>query len=49
MATTLVLTALSVTESEKVFHFVRQAKEGCASALFISHTIYHTYDIPTDL
>jgi simple sugar transport system ATP-binding protein len=38
-------TALSLTESEKVFHFVRQAKEGGASAVFISHNIYHTYDI----
>jgi simple sugar transport system ATP-binding protein len=38
-------TALSLTESEKVFHFVRQAKDGGASALFISHNIYHTYDI----
>ena len=37
-------TALSLTESEKVFHFVRQAKEGGASAVFISHNIYHTYD-----
>jgi simple sugar transport system ATP-binding protein len=38
-------TALSLTESEKVFHFVRQAKEGGASCVFISHNIYHTYDI----
>jgi simple sugar transport system ATP-binding protein len=38
-------TALSLTESEKVFHFVRQAKEGGASVVFISHNIYHTYDI----
>ena len=38
-------TALSLTESEKVFHFVRQAKEGGASVVFISHNIYHTFDI----
>lgn len=38
-------TALSLTESEKVFGFVRQAKrEGCSS-IFISHNIYHAYDV----
>jgi simple sugar transport system ATP-binding protein len=38
-------TALSLTESEKVFRFVRHAKEEGASCVFISHNIYHTYDI----
>lgn len=38
-------TALSLTESEKVFRFVTHAKEEGASCLFISHNIYHTYDI----
>jgi simple sugar transport system ATP-binding protein len=38
-------TALSLTESEKVFSFVRRVKdEGCGS-IFISHNIYHAYDI----
>jgi simple sugar transport system ATP-binding protein len=38
-------TALSLTESEKVFNFVKKAKrEGCAS-VFISHNIYHAYDV----
>jgi simple sugar transport system ATP-binding protein len=38
-------TALSLTESEKVFSFVRKVKdEGCGS-IFISHNIYHAYDI----
>lgn len=38
-------TALSLTESEKVFNFVRQIKEQGRSCIFISHNIYHTYDI----
>lgn len=38
-------TALSLTESEKVFNFVRQIKEQGSSCIFISHNIYHTYDI----
>ena len=38
-------TALSLTESEKVFRFVRHAKEEGASCIFISHNIYHTYDV----
>jgi simple sugar transport system ATP-binding protein len=38
-------TALSLTESEKVFGFVRQLKQKACSALFISHNIYHTYDV----
>jgi simple sugar transport system ATP-binding protein len=38
-------TALSLTECEKVFGFVRQIKgQGC-SAIFISHNIYHTYGV----
>jgi len=38
-------TALSLTESEKVFGFVRRIKEQGCSAIFISHNIYHTYDV----
>jgi simple sugar transport system ATP-binding protein len=38
-------TALSLTESEKVFDFVRRAKEGGTSSIFISHNIYHAYDV----
>jgi simple sugar transport system ATP-binding protein len=38
-------TALSLTESEKVFGFVRQMKQQGCSAIFISHNIYHTYDV----
>jgi simple sugar transport system ATP-binding protein len=38
-------TALSLTESEKVFDFVRKAKEGGTSCIFISHNIYHAYDV----
>jgi simple sugar transport system ATP-binding protein len=38
-------TALSLTESEKVFGFVRRIKEEGSSCIFISHNIYHTYDV----
>lgn len=38
-------TALSLTESEKVFDFVHRAKEGGTSCIFISHNIYHAYDV----
>jgi simple sugar transport system ATP-binding protein len=38
-------TALSLTECEKVFRFVEHAKEEGTSCIFISHNIYHTYDI----
>jgi len=38
-------TALSLTESEKVFDFMRRAKEGGTSCIFISHNIYHAYDV----
>lgn len=38
-------TSLSLTESEKVFGFVRRVKEEGSSCLFISHNIYHTYDV----
>jgi simple sugar transport system ATP-binding protein len=38
-------TALSLTESEKVFRFVRTIKEQGSSAIFISHNIYHSYDV----
>lgn len=38
-------TALSLTESEKVFGFVRTIKAQGCSAIFISHNIYHTYDV----
>jgi simple sugar transport system ATP-binding protein len=38
-------TALSLTESEKVFNIVRLTKERNCSVLFISHNIYHAYDV----
>jgi simple sugar transport system ATP-binding protein len=38
-------TALSLTECEKVFRFVTLAKSEGTSCIFISHNIYHTYDI----
>jgi simple sugar transport system ATP-binding protein len=38
-------TALSLTETAKVFHFVRQVKASGRSILFIGHNIYHVYDI----
>jgi simple sugar transport system ATP-binding protein len=38
-------TALSLTESEKVLRFVRTIQEQGSSAIFISHNIYHTYDV----
>lgn len=36
-------TALSLTEAEKVFDFILQAKEGGSSCIFITHNIYHAY------
>lgn len=38
-------TALSLTETNKVFHFVRQVKASGRSILFIGHNIHHVYDI----
>ena len=38
-------TALSLTETAKVFNFVRQVKAGGRSILFIGHNIHHVYDI----
>jgi simple sugar transport system ATP-binding protein len=38
-------TALSLTETAKVFHFVRQVKAGGRSVLFIGHNIHHVFDI----
>ncbi len=38
-------TALSLTESEKVFRFVTHARDEGASCIFISHNIYHAYDV----
>ena len=38
-------TALSLTETEKVFHFVRQVKASGRSIIFIGHNIYHVFDI----
>jgi simple sugar transport system ATP-binding protein len=38
-------TALSLTETEKVFRFVRAVREGGRSILFIGHNIHHVYDI----
>ncbi len=38
-------TALSLTETEKVFHFVRQVQAGGRSVMFIGHNIHHVFDI----
>ena len=38
-------TALSLTETEKVFHFVRTVRESGRSILFIGHNIHHVFDI----
>lgn len=38
-------TALSLTETAKVFHFVRQACAAGRSILFIGHNIHHVFDI----
>lgn len=38
-------TALSLTETQKVYSFMLAAKEKGSSVLFISHNIYHAYDI----
>ena len=38
-------TALSLTETEKVFRFVRTVRAGDRSILFIGHNIHHVYDI----
>ena len=38
-------TALSLTETGKVFHFVRQARAAGRSILFIGHNILHVFDI----
>jgi simple sugar transport system ATP-binding protein len=38
-------TALSLTETNKVFHFVRQVRESGRSIVFIGHNIHHVFDI----
>ena len=38
-------TALSLTETAKVFHFVRQVRASGRSILFIGHNIHHVLDI----
>jgi simple sugar transport system ATP-binding protein len=38
-------TALSLMETAKVFHFVRQVREAGRSIVFIGHNIHHVYDI----
>ncbi|THD41985.1 MAG: sugar ABC transporter ATP-binding protein [Bradyrhizobium sp.] len=38
-------TALSLTETNKVFHFVRQVRDSGRSILFIGHNIHHVFDI----
>ena len=38
-------TALSLTETAKVFRFVRTVREGSRSVLFIGHNIHHVFDI----
>lgn len=37
--------ALSLTETEKVFHFVRSVRAAARSVLFIAHNIHHVYGI----
>src|SRR5208283_2584087 len=38
-------TALSITETAKVFHFMRQVRESGRSIVFIGHNIHHVYGI----
>jgi len=38
-------TALSLTETAKVFHFVRKVRASGRSILFIGHNIHHVFDI----
>lgn len=38
-------TALSLTETAKVFHFVRQVRASGRSILFIGHNIHHVFEI----
>jgi simple sugar transport system ATP-binding protein len=38
-------TALSLTETGKVFHFMRQARSSGRSIVFVGHNIHHVYDI----
>ncbi|MEP7240021.1 MAG: ATP-binding cassette domain-containing protein [Devosia sp.] len=38
-------TALSLIETAKVFHFVRQVRDSGRSILFIGHNIHHVFDI----
>jgi simple sugar transport system ATP-binding protein len=38
-------TALSLTECEKVFSFVRKIREQGSACIFISHNIFHSYDV----
>jgi simple sugar transport system ATP-binding protein len=38
-------TALSLTETSKVFHFVRQVRASGRSILFIGHNIHHVFEI----
>ena len=38
-------TALSLTETAKVFHFIQQARAAGRSILFIGHNIHHVYDV----
>ena len=38
-------TALSLAETAKVFHFVRQVRASGCSIIFIDHNIHHVFDI----
>jgi simple sugar transport system ATP-binding protein len=38
-------TALSLTETAKVFHFVRQVRASGRSIVFIGHNVHHVHDI----
>ena len=37
--------ALSLTEARRVIEFVKQARDEGTSAIFITHTIFHAYDV----
>jgi simple sugar transport system ATP-binding protein len=38
-------TALSLTETAKVFHFIQQARAAGRSIIFIGHNIHHVFDV----
>ena len=38
-------TALSLTETQKVFNFIENVRAKGRSIIFIGHNIYHVYDV----